>query len=500
MKKIGKWIAFLTIGLLLAAGIFVGAQTLLDPYDCRIVENVSIGGLDVGGMTRKEAKAALESAARETLLSKDLKITLPKETLVIAPDDAQLKLSASKAVSAAYRIGRTGTAEEKAAAAASEHALGLIPYLQYSEEALRGILQGYADRYDTQLSQFRYELKGEKPELSVDAFDPSAPCQTLEITLGVPEVILDVEGILQDILTLYDQAFAAINTNSYTLRPVVVPSAVPELPDWEAIYAELCTEPVDDSLDMETYQPVPGSYGYRFDVDNAKYKAFTGKDGTTVSIPMEYVEPEILGEEVYFRDVLGFCDTKHNTDEMRNNNLRLVCQILDGYILQPGDAFSFNGVVGERTPERGFQPAPAYSGNRLIKDYGGGVCQTSSTLYNCVLLADFEVTDRVCHGITVSYLPLGLDAAVNWATKTDMAFINTSHFPVMIRAEVSDGYVRMKLLGTDEKDYYIEMRSTRGEDEHAIYSVSYKFKYSKETGELISKDQEARSTYYKDLG
>ena len=130
---------------------------------------------------------------------------------------------------------------------------------------------------------------------------------------------------------------------------------------------------------------------------------------------------------------------------------------------------------------------------------GGGVCQGSTTLYNCVLLADLEVVHRLCHGATVTYVPLGLDATVNWGT-TDFKFRNNFHFPIKLQAEVSDGYVKMKILGTDEKDYYIEMESRWSDDDVAIYAVSYKRKYDKETGELISREREAFSTYYKNIG
>ena len=142
----------------------------------------------------------------------------------------------------------------------------------------------------------------------------------------------------------------------------------------------------------------------------------------------------------------------------------------------------------------------AYSGNRLTDAIGGGVCQGSSTLYNCVLLADLEVVTRSCHGATVAYLPLGLDAAVNWGT-TDFQFRNNFHFPVKIEAETTEDLVKMRILGTDEKDYYIEMTSGYDDSrEDVIYAVSYKNKYSKETGELISKDREAFSTYYRNVG
>jgi vancomycin resistance protein YoaR len=210
--------------------------------------------------------------------------------------------------------------------------------------------------------------------------------------------------------------------------------------------------------------------------------------------------PEIYGEGVYFRNLLGSCETKHNTNENRNTNLRILCEALNGKIIQPGEEFSYNECLGERTEEKGYKPAPAYSGSRLVDSVGGGVCQGSSTLYNCVLLADLEVVTRLCHGATVSYLPIGLDAAVNWGT-TDFVFRNNWNFPVKIEAEVSDGYVKMKILGTDEKDYYIKMTSGY-DDSHDGYitAVSYKNKYSKETDELISKEREAFSTYYTNIG
>ena len=144
--------------------------------------------------------------------------------------------------------------------------------------------------------------------------------------------------------------------------------------------------------------------------------------------------------------------------------------------------------------------ATVYYGASVTTGIGGGVCQGSSTLYNCVLLADLEVVTRSCHGATVAYLPLGLDAAVNWGT-TDFQFRNNFHFPVKIEAETTEDLVKMRILGTDEKDYYIEMTSGYDDSrEDVIYAVSYKNKYSKETRELISKDREAFSTYYRNVG
>lgn len=478
-RRAGIWIG---AAVLLLIATFLGTWLYLGSR--QIPEGTTLGGLDIGGKSFREAKAAVNAAAQETLLGKNLKVVLPEETLVISPQEAGLKLQVSKALKDALGPGRGDG--------------GLLPYLQYEEGYLQSVLQGYARRYDTELKQSTWALEGEAPALGTDQFDPEAPGQNLTITLGIPQRNLDREEALRAILSFYDQALAPERT--YEIQLEVPAEAVPDALDLGSIYESCCAAPVDDSLDLTTYQFVHGSYGYSFDLNEAKKEIEQASWGETVTLPMTYAEPEILGDGVYFRDVLGTCETRHNDNENRNTNLRLICEILNDMVIEPGEEFSYNGRVGERTPERGFKPAPAFSGNRLVQDYGGGACQCSTTLYNCALLGDMEITARVCHGAAVGYVPRGLDAAVNWATNTDMAFRNTSHFPIKIQAKVEDGYVKMALLGTDEKDYTIEMKSGWGEDDVAIYATSYRCKISKETGEEISRTLEARSTYYKNIG
>jgi hypothetical protein len=363
-----------------------------------------------------------------------------------------------------------------------------------NESYVQSALEAYAGKWDTTLTQSRWSLEGPIPQLGTDVCDPQA-AQNLMITLGNPEAHLDIPAAREQIFTVLDHGFSA----AYSIDMPVIPSALPDALDLSAIADAVCTAPVNDSLDLETYRLVPGKYGYSFDFEQLQQLINDGAYGSTVSVSMEFVTPEILGDGAYFRDVLGTCETKHNNNENRNTNLRLLCAALDGHIVQPGEEFSYNTVVGERTAERGYKPAPAYSGYRLVDSIGGGVCQGSTTLYNCVLLADLEVVFRACHGASVGYVPPGLDAAVNYLT-TDFRFRNNWNFPVMLKAEVSDGYVKMQILGTDEKDYYIKMESGSWEDDIAVYARSYKCKYSKETNERISRDPEAYSTYYKNIG
>ncbi len=452
----------------------------------KIPEGVSAGGVELGGMTKRDARRTLHAAVEGTILTRPLTVSLPKETITLEPGEIVQKVLVRDAVRDAYRSGKAPGAPE----------IGLLNYLKLDEDAIRTKLEDYAAKYDTELSQYEYHLEGNMPELSTDRFDPDAPCQTLAITLGVSKVKLDVDATMELIRTAYADALTCDAKHYRVTVAKILPEEYADVPDLDAILEELHRDPVDDSLDMDTHEMVPGSYGYTFHRRDAGYAITMADPGETVRIPMEYIEPEILGEKVFFRDVLGSCDTKHSNNENRNTNLRLLCQALNDVVLMPGEEFSYNETVGERTAEKGYKPAPAYSGNRLTDSIGGGVCQGSTTLYNCVLLADLEVIFRACHGAAVSYVPMGLDAAVNWAT-TDFQFRNSSNFPIKIQAEVSDGYVRMKILGTDEKDYYIVMTSSYDDsDEKVTYAVSYKNKYSKATGELLSKEREAFSAYY----
>jgi vancomycin resistance protein YoaR len=155
--------------------------------------------------------------------------------------------------------------------------------------------------------------------------------------------------------------------------------------------------------------------------------------------------------------------------------------------------------------------------------YGGGICQVASTLYYCTLLAELETLVRENHGFVPDYVPLGMDATVSWGS-IDFRFRNSSKYPIRIEATADGGSVTVSLVGTDDKDYYIEMEYEALSKEE--YSVSYKTmsanntdgykdgdyitepftgyqvktyrcKYHKDTKELISRDYVDRSTYKK---
>lgn len=481
LKK--HWLFPAVLSLLLLAALFVPVRNF---WFTPIADGVRVGGVELSGLTRPEARKELKQALEATLYRESLSICLPQKTLELSPKTSRVRVQLSKALNAAC-----------SAPASAE--ISLLPWLRVEESAVRSLLEQYADQYDTELTPPDWHPEGETPPLSTDQYDPKNPCPTLVLTTGLPEAHLDVDNAYGEILDSLSRAVSLCPENEYQVTIQVIPEVLPETPNVIDLYKQFRTEPVSDQPDLKTFGLIPGSYGLAPDRLALRQKLLCAGYGETSTVPFVYLTPDILGEEAYFQEVLGSYETKHTSNENRNTNLRLLCQALDGVVLEPGEVFSFNETVGERSKERGYLPAPAYSGNRLVDSYGGGVCQGSTTLYNCVLLADLEVVFRACHGAKVTYVPYGLDASVNYLT-TDFQFRNSWNFPIRLQAEVSDGYVRMKILGTDEKDYYIKMETRTGEDDIAYYSRSYKCKYDKTTNELISRDIEAYSTYYKAIG
>ena len=133
----------------------------------------------------------------------------------------------------------------------------------------------------------------------------------------------------------------------------------------------------------------------------------------------------------------------------QRQNIRMAAQRLDGAMVGPGERFSFNGLVGPRTVERGFVPANAFMEGQLTRSIGGGVCQVSSTLYAAVQETSLKIVERSAHHTVVESVPPGRDAAV-WYGKADLVWENTFSSPVKIRAIADDTKLRIELWGHAE--------------------------------------------------
>lgn len=143
--------------------------------------------------------------------------------------------------------------------------------------------------------------------------------------------------------------------------------------------------------------------------------------------------------------------TNTTSNPKRNTNVRLAAEALNGTIVQPGEEFSFNQVIGPRTEEKGYQAAAAYNSGEVVQEVGGGVCQISSTLYRVVFETGMEVTYRRSHTFEPNYVTPGQDATISW-DMPDFRFVNTSEGAIGIRASYADQKATVSIYGISVLD------------------------------------------------
>lgn len=149
------------------------------------------------------------------------------------------------------------------------------------------------------------------------------------------------------------------------------------------------------------------------------------------------------GQKLIARFSTYYGDSKPN----RKDNVALACRKIDGTVLYPEDEFSFNDIVGARTVENGFKSAYIIKDGEFVEGIGGGVCQVSSTLYNCALLADLTITCVRAHSLPVSYVAPSFDAMVS--TASDLRFVNTLSSPVTIKMFADGKYLKAEMYGIE---------------------------------------------------
>lgn len=171
---------------------------------------------------------------------------------------------------------------------------------------------------------------------------------------------------------------------------------------------------------------------------------------TVITVLSETVPAEITRDQAKaMYKVIGAFTTTTTSNKDRNTNIRLACEALDGMIIHPGETFSFNKTTGNRTLERGYKPAGAYLNGVLVAEPGGGVCQVSSTLYNAVIFAGLQPTERHAHTFEPSYVTPGEDAMVSYDgyDGPDMKFLNTSDTAIALRAKLVDQKLTVSVVG-----------------------------------------------------
>ena len=425
-------------GLVLLLFVALCGFTYLYP---NVFPGVTVGTIPVGGMSRSAAVDKIEKESGALYEGQNVSVTIYETTYDIPVEDVLQSVDSEQSAANAFAVGRTGNPFVrmwnviKAAAGKNEAQTAAT----VDEDGLTQALEDIASKALTEPVEPTWEIGTD----------------TMTIYAGKPGVNFDsaaVEQVLDEKIRLMD------------FEPYEVSVELSETPqiDIDKIAEQVIGDPVSATVSKEDGKTIiPEKVGVQFDVEEARTIIGDGS-AESYEIPVTTTVAKVTAEkleEVLFRDTLASCSTSLNEGNVpRTNNVRLASAAINGTILNPGEEFSYNNVVGERTTERGYQSAGAYSGNEIIDEVGGGVCQPSSTLYMAVLRADLEVTQRVNHSFTVAYTPLGEDATVSWGGP-DFCFKNDTDYPIKILAEQSNGQLTMTIVGTKTSDKTVTTRT-----------------------------------------
>ena len=196
--------------------------------------------------------------------------------------------------------------------------------------------------------------------------------------------------------------------------------------------------------------------GYTLNADDCRSKlnsALDTRDSAELELTVEEVQPTRTRAELSkIQDIIGEFSTTYNSGEVdRSKNLQVGSSKIDGTVLMPGESFNYNDAVSPVNAASGYRNASTILDGEYVPGMGGGLCQVCTTLYNAVIRAELEVTERYAQSLKPSYVKLGQDAAMSIGGK-NFQFKNNSSAPIYIQAYASGGKIVARIYGVEEHD------------------------------------------------
>ena len=441
LKKGGK-------GPLVVLGVIVGVLVLAYVGLCAYAgsldtfyPNYHINGIAVGGMTVEQASQALAAE-------------LPEQVMTLHCGGDPVKSGWPSDSLPPVTLGELGYTEERCGAIAQrlfdqQKSCGFFSQGSRFLSALFSSTGETVSDEDMDASVFQERVTRLARELALEPQDTTYSIgeNSISITKAVNGRSVKEDALAEALI----HAIRTYGTQGELIAYISFAHFNPWNLTAQAIHDEVAAEMKNAGYDPETKSITPERLGAEFDVDAAQKALDAAAPGETVEIPATIEYPRVTAEQlkgVLFRDVLGEARTKVGGTAARISNVKLSASSINGYVMNTGDVFSYNGVVGKRSAANGYQPAPAYVKGETVDEIGGGICQTSSTLYLACLRGNLEITERHAHRYIPAYIAAGMDATVSWGGP-DYKFTNDTDYPIKIVTSYEGGYLTVKVLGTN---------------------------------------------------
>lgn len=447
MKKIAEFFknskAAVAIAIVLCVVIvLVSALTVFAAGYNRILPGLSVGGVQVGGLSEEDAQKEISRALGDRPEERYIAVACGDKVEQVSFDELEMQVDSRLSAKKAFAVGREKGAFGKLFKMIS---LGIAkedisPEVTYNKDKMDDIFINLAVGQELEPQNTYYTVEGEK----------------LIIHKGHGGKLVNREKTVENII----RAFADPDSHRVEMA-VEVKKETPV--DFNKFYEEITAPKRDATFEMKDNQVVvvPEKIGVTVDKQAVRQALNSGQE--RCEIPVKVDMPQVLAadlEGLLFRDTLGtFSSNFATSSQGRASNVILTANRVNGVVLMPGDVFSYDKTVGRRTAENGYKVAGVYIGNKVENGMGGGICQTSSTLYSAVLYANLEIVERTSHSLPVSYMPPGQDATIAEGY-IDFKFRNNTNYPIKVVATAENRKVVCTILGTREEDIKVEISNT----------------------------------------
>lgn len=445
-SKKKKIILLSIIGVILFLGIiFSTIFALFNINNEKIINGVTISGVDISKLSKEEAKEKIHNLF-EDKKQKDLNLKYQDYENTLSPILLETEYNVDKAIDEAYIIGR----KDNIFINNYEILFTLLGKKNIDVE-----MSLNEEMTMQKLDEISLNLPGAIVESSYSIEDDE-----MVITKGKPGIKVENNKLLEEIKNRLNSL-----ENKEDIIQIPVENANPQAIDIDKIHEEVYKEAKDAYYTKDPFTIYPEVIGMDFDVEAAR--ALLLEDREEYVIKLTITKPKVtidqIGSEAFPDQLSTFTTRFDESDRDRSTNLRIACQRINGKVLMPGETFSYNQTLGARTAAAGFKNGKVYEGGEVVDGIGGGICQISSTLYNAVIMANLQTVERRNHQFVTSYVGPGRDATVVYGA-IDYKFKNTRKYPVRLKASAVNGIATVTIYGIKEENEYTFKFETRTVD------------------------------------
>lgn len=437
-KKKLSLIIVLTVLILCVAFLFAYAGNYDKTYPNTYVDGILVSGLSYGELLEK-----CEEISSTYSLPEKISFSAKGNLLSVPSEEINIAFSPEKTAKSAFgNRDEQGFFQKSSAFIKSFFGENQVSTgVSYNKKELDSLISDFAKDYEKEPSNATYEAKDGKLILKNEHNGIKVNRAVIEEKLGQYLKTRPKDAI--------ELTFSASRGEPFNL---------------ETLYKELAAPPKDAYYDRgEEGEIIIVPDKPQVSINKEVLRQALSEKEEEVSVDAEIVPAKVTKadlEEALFSGVMGSWTSYFTaTNYSRSANVALSASRIDGVTLLPGETFSYDKTVGPRTSENGFKVAGVYINNKVEQGLGGGVCQTSSTLYSAVLYANLEIVERVSHSLPVSYMPPGQDATIAEGA-IDFVFKNNTDHPIKISVNIRGGSIKCDIVGTPVKGQKVIVSNT----------------------------------------